>query len=282
MTNSILTGSDNLLNQIALVHQGKNLPSNVEQKNNRTPSFNTILTDTIKQNENQGATSSAAVSSIQQELMKLIVMTQYEMNSAFFSAFDESDESSFSNDDSMNWMGDLGASTGLDTSMLNIQQPSASRCDTSAGYQVDEPASIILQSSPSIRANPEPVELNDIISQASKAYNVDKALIQAVIRAESNFDPNSTSPKGAMGLMQLMPETAKELGVKDAYNPVENIHAGTRYLKRLLDRYDGNIPLALTAYNWGMGNVERLSSRIPRETQTYIARVNQFYQQAKT
>jgi len=79
-----------------------------------------------------------------------------------------------------------------------------------------------------------------------------------------------------------MPETAKELGVEDSYDPVENIMAGTRYLKGLLDRYDGNVPLALAAYNWGMGNVERHPERLPRETQTYIARINNFMQQKET
>jgi soluble lytic murein transglycosylase-like protein len=118
--------------------------------------------------------------------------------------------------------------------------------------------------------------IDNIIDHASKKYDVDPILIKAVIRAESNFDANSTSSKGAMGLMQLMPETAKELGVKNCYNAVENIMAGTCYLKKLLDRYDGNVSLALAAYNWGMGNVERHPEKLPQETQTYIARVNDF------
>lgn len=76
--------------------------------------------------------------------------------------------------------------------------------------------------------------------------------------------------------MQLMPETAKELGVKNCYSAVENIMAGTCYLKKLLDRYDGNISLTLAAYNWGMGNVERHPEKLPQETRTYIARINDF------
>jgi soluble lytic murein transglycosylase-like protein len=124
--------------------------------------------------------------------------------------------------------------------------------------------------------------MDQIINRASRTYHVEPALIKAVIKAESNFDPDATSPKGAMGLMQLMPETARDLGVKDPYDPTENIMAGTRYLGMLLDRYEGNIPLALAGYNWGMGNVERHPGGLPQETRTYIARVNQYYRETTT
>ncbi len=124
-------------------------------------------------------------------------------------------------------------------------------------------------------------ELAPIIRQASETYDVDEDLIRAVIKAESNFQPLSTSPKGARGLMQLMPDTAVELGVTDSYDPVENIMGGTRYLKGLLNRYQGNVPRALAAYNWGAGNVERNPDYLPRETRQYIARVIQEYQSAK-
>jgi len=124
-----------------------------------------------------------------------------------------------------------------------------------------------------------PSTIDRIVTHASESYGVDPALIRAVIRAESDFDPHATSDKGAIGLMQLMPETAEELGVADPYDPAENIMAGTRYLKTLLDRYQGNIPLALAGYNWGMGNVERHPERMPAETRTYIARVNDYYRE---
>ncbi len=124
-------------------------------------------------------------------------------------------------------------------------------------------------------------EFAPIIRQASEKYGIDHGLIRAVIKAESNFRPQSTSPKGAMGLMQLMPETAREVGVKDPYDPFENIMGGTRYLKGLLNRYQGNIPLALAAYNWGAGNVEKYPDRLPRETRDYIMRVTQEYRSAK-
>jgi soluble lytic murein transglycosylase-like protein len=125
-----------------------------------------------------------------------------------------------------------------------------------------------------------PSEFDSIIEHASRTYGVDKDLIRSVIRAESGFDPRATSPKGAMGLMQLMPETARDLGVKDAYDPQENIMAGTRYLKTLLDRYEGDVPRSLAAYNWGMGNVERNPGRLPRETRDYIARITRYLSQA--
>lgn len=121
-----------------------------------------------------------------------------------------------------------------------------------------------------------PEGLNPIILEASRTYGVDPALITSVIRAESGFDPKATSPKGAMGLMQLMPDTARDLGVKNPYDPQENIMAGTRYLKSLLTRYDGDVHQALAAYNWGMGNVERHPDELPQETRQYIARITQY------
>jgi hypothetical protein len=120
-----------------------------------------------------------------------------------------------------------------------------------------------------------------IIQQASQTYGVDPALIRAVIRAESNFKNESTSPKGAMGLMQIMPVTAKDLGIRDAYDPQQNIMGGTRYLKSLLDRYNGDVPTALAAYNWGMGNVERHPEKLPRETRFYISRIQQFLDEGR-
>ena len=122
---------------------------------------------------------------------------------------------------------------------------------------------------------------NRIIDHSSRRHGVDATLIRAVIQAESNFDDSATSVKGAMGLMQIMPETARELGVNNPYDPAENIMGGTRYLKMLLDRYDGNRNIALAAYNWGMGNVERHPHRLPEETKTYIVNVNRYIDAAK-
>ena len=118
---------------------------------------------------------------------------------------------------------------------------------------------------------------DSLINKASETYHVDAQLIRSVIKTESNFNPGSTSSKGAMGLMQLMPETAKDLGVRDAYNPKENIMAGVRYLKGLLDRYRGDVRLALAAYNWGMGNVDKYPKKMPLETKNYIEKVSANY-----
>ena len=119
--------------------------------------------------------------------------------------------------------------------------------------------------------------LEPIIAKASKRYGIDAGLIKAVIKAESGFNPNAVSTAGARGLMQLMPGTAKDLGVSNSFDPEQNIMAGTRFLRKLLNRYDGDIDSTLAAYNWGPGNVDKNPDRLPRETRNYLVRVKQFY-----
>jgi hypothetical protein len=153
-----------------------------------------------------------------------------------------------------------------------------SPCSSARGIEQADPELGGFTTEPSSSGHGEN-EFASIIDRASRRYGVDSSLIRSVISAESGFDPRATSPKGAMGLMQLMPDTARGLGVRDAYDPEENIMAGTRYLKYLLDRYDGNVPLALAAYNWGMGNVERGTGRFPEETRGYVARIMRSYRE---
>lgn len=129
--------------------------------------------------------------------------------------------------------------------------------------------------------SPLPGQLAETIAAAAGAHGVDPALVRSVIKAESGFKADSTSPRGAMGLMQLMPATARELGVHNAYDPVENVWAGTRYLKGLLDRYDGQVELALAAYNWGMGNLERRPGEMPAETLRYVRKVTADYERGR-
>jgi len=123
-----------------------------------------------------------------------------------------------------------------------------------------------------------PEDLDAIIDRAARRFEVDPALIRSVIKAESNFNAAATSPAGAMGLMQLMPGTASDMGFARPYDPEENIMGGVQYLKLLLNRYDGDLERTLAAYNWGMGNVDKKTGRLPSETRTYIARVLQNYE----
>jgi len=121
-------------------------------------------------------------------------------------------------------------------------------------------------------------EIDTAIDQAASRHNVDPNLVRALVKVESNFNPNAVSRKGAMGLMQLMPQTARQLNLKNPFDPQENIDAGVRHLKQLLQSYGGDVRLSLAAYNAGSGAVAR-SGGIPRfaETQSYVRRITNLY-----
>jgi soluble lytic murein transglycosylase-like protein len=121
-------------------------------------------------------------------------------------------------------------------------------------------------------------DIDAAIDQAAARHNVDASLVRAVIKVESNFNPNAVSRKGAMGLMQLMPQTARQLNVANPFDPEQNVDAGVRHLKKLLESYGGDVKLSLAAYNAGQGAVAR-SSGVPHfaETQKYVRRITNLY-----
>ncbi len=129
-----------------------------------------------------------------------------------------------------------------------------------------------------IRWRPRPIKsvYDELIAGLAKEHTLDPSLVKAVVHVESSFDPKATSPKGAMGLMQLMPGTAVRFGVAKPYRPEENVRGGVKYLRVLHDRYNGNVRLMLAAYNAGEGAVDRMGGIPPyAETQTYVRRVMQ-------
>lgn len=128
----------------------------------------------------------------------------------------------------------------------------------------------------------ESIPFHGIIIQAAGRYEVDPHLIRAIILAESGYNPKAKSKKGARGLMQLMPSTAKSLGVEDIYDPEENIDGGVRYFRSLLDRFDGDVQLALAAYNAGSRHVRNYEGIPPfKATQRYIKKVLKFHKKFK-
>ena len=217
--------------------------------------FIKLLADKIKRNMEPDKQNAAVLPLNKNYLQQLIDIVQGQMNDYLFRGLSEIDEDSDLPGFKCEWTKFHGTEN-FEASFVSKVEP-----DPQKGKEIKSPP-----------------EFNGVIENASRRYEVDAELIRSVIKAESNFDANATSSKGAMGLMQLMPETAKDLGVKNCYNPVENIMAGTRYLKSLLNRYDGNVELTLAAYNWGMGNVEKHLDKLPKETREYIARVNGYTQ----
>lgn len=149
------------------------------------------------------------------------------------------------------------------------------------------PPAAALRAAPARRGGPAPARkasYDKIVDEVSRASGVESALLHAVISVESHYNPKALSPKGATGLMQLMPQTAKRYGVADAYDPLQNLQGGAQYLRDLLRMFDNNTSLALAAYNAGENAVKKHGNRIPpyRETLNYVPRVLDFYQRYQT
>jgi len=143
-----------------------------------------------------------------------------------------------------------------------------------------QPPLPILASTIDVLAAEVPPALRNLVDTISTNHGVDPALVRAVIKTESNFNRFAVSDKGALGLMQLIPETGRRYGVRDFFDPQQNVDGGVRYLRFLLEKFNGNLDLSLAAYNAGENVVERLG-RIPPipETTTYVRRVRSFYKQ---
>jgi soluble lytic murein transglycosylase-like protein len=123
-----------------------------------------------------------------------------------------------------------------------------------------------------------PAYIHGLIEQTADQHQVDRDLIRAVVQVESNYNPLAVSPKGAMGLMQLIPGTARRFGVANVFDPVQNLDGGTRYLKYLMEMFDGDLELSLAAYNAGENAVSRFR-RVPAipETRNYLRKINAIY-----
>jgi len=155
-------------------------------------------------------------------------------------------------------------------------------------FTIDEPSpesprvTVLENCSLPVRGKRAEQLFHTIVLEAANRYQIDPALVKAVIMVESSYNPRAISRRGAKGLMQLMPETAKALGVEDSFNPEHNINAGVKYLRYLMDQFDGDTRLALAAYNAGSSNVRQYSGVPPfGATKRYIKKVFRYYKYYK-
>lgn len=171
------------------------------------------------------------------------------------------------------------SSGNIDVSSLGLGQSDLSKLGISAGERVNN-----IYNDIKTDVGNGNIGIKEAVNNASRKYGVDGSLINAVIKQESNFDNSSVSQAGAQGLMQLMPGTAKELGVANSFNESENVNGGTKYLKSLLNMYGNSKELALAAYNAGPGTLASRGvhtiadiSKLPSETRNYVKKVMQYY-----
>jgi soluble lytic murein transglycosylase-like protein len=152
------------------------------------------------------------------------------------------------------------------------------RAARSAASEVNSYLDGKAQAYPTLNRSFTQQDIDAAIDAAAARHHVDPSLVRSVVKVESNFNPNAVSRKGAMGLMQLMPSTARSLNVSNPFDPAQNVDAGVRHLRKLLDSYGGNVRLSLAAYNAGAGAVAR-SAGVPhfRETQDYVRRITNLY-----
>lgn len=147
-----------------------------------------------------------------------------------------------------------------------------------ANYAPDDPPAAAAAALP----GQKPLDVNALMKDAGTKHGLDPDFISSVVHAESGFNVKAVSPKGAQGLMQLMPKTAADLGVKDSFDPVANVDAGTKYLRALLDQYNGNVAKALAAYNAGANRVAQYNGVPPyAETHAYVKRIINEYNRKK-
>jgi len=161
----------------------------------------------------------------------------------------------------------------------NAPKPKPVVAANSSPKSINPPATTNVSATPHLPINLDRDGADRIVMEAADRHRVDQALLRAVIQTESGWNPTAVSRKGAAGLMQLLPVTAQRFGVSDVFNPRQNVDAGARYLKVLLDRYNGDLDLALAAYNAGEGAVARHGGVPPfRETRDYVQKVqNQYF-----
>ncbi|MBV4423402.1 lytic transglycosylase domain-containing protein [Clostridium tyrobutyricum] len=207
-----------------------------------------------------------------QKMVEFQMMTQ-----VLKTAFQNSDSFDIIMQSLINSMSDSNGN--IDLSKLNIGQEDLSNLGYGAGERLNN---IYTGVKEDIKSGN--MTIDEAVDKASRKYGVDRDFIMAVIKQESDFNPESTSGAGAMGLMQLMPGTSRELGVTDAYDVEQNVDGGTEYLKKLLNMYGNSREMALAAYNAGSGTlasrgVDSISkiSRLPYETQNYVQKVIGYY-----